>query len=204
MEITGKYKLTTKCLGSAPAKGYAAVLKKYLVDKSDQALLTFAQQNLKKGQEIGEMVEDILSVLHRDDNGYPCVGNWMVKRCLRMTGLAIFNAAKNADHPSKQKIPICVTLLEPYFINFNNGKVVTKPDGVDTYAVTIKDPQTGKARSFFKAYEYINPGAEIEFTANFDDDLVSEELALYWIQKAGQVGVGAYRERFGKFMKSDV
>lgn len=201
MEITNKYMFTTKCYGSAPAKGYVGVLKNYIEEKVDESLLTFAQQNLKKGQEIDSMVEDILSVFHRDDQGYPCIGNWMVQRCLRNTGLAVFNAAKNKDHPSKQKIPICVSLVEPYHINFNNGKVVTKPDGVDTYAVTIKDPQTGKARSFFKAYEYVNRTAQMEFTVRFDDDLVTEELAQYWIQKAGLVGVGAYRERFGKFRK---
>lgn len=201
MEITDKYMLTTKCYGSTPAKGYLGVLDKYIKDKVDESLLTFAQQNLKKGQEIENMVEDILSIFHRDADGYPCIGNWMVQRSLRNTGLAIFNAAKNPDQPSKQKIPICVTLVEPYLINFVNRKVVTKPDGVDTYAVTITDPKTGKARSFFKAYEYVNRTAQMEITIHFDDDLVTEELALYWIQKAGLVGVGAYRERFGKFMK---
>ena len=75
----------------------------------------------------------------------------------------------------------------------NNGKVIKKPDGVKTYNVSLIN------RSFFKAYEAINRGAEFEFTALFDDNMISDEHINAIIESAGRFGVGAFRERYGKF-----
>lgn len=197
MEITKNARFIVPFYGSAPAKGYLGVLQGYVTDKIDKTLLTFAQQNLKKGQEIDTFIEDILSVFHRDDEGCPFIGNWMLRRCFIETGRAIFNAAKNKNHPKKDLIPMAVQRVEAFKINVFNGQKIEKADGVAPYAVTIRE--AGKPRSFFKAYEWIKEGATFSFTAYFDDDMISPEIAEFWLDKACMQGVGAFRERFGKF-----
>ncbi|MCP4976785.1 MAG: hypothetical protein GY931_11540, partial [Maribacter sp.] len=67
------------------------------------------------------------------------------------------------------------------------------PDGVDTYTVTA-------VRSFFKAYEYINPETTFDATMHFDDELFTEEQIELVLNKCGGIGLGAFRARFGKFV----
>ena len=196
MEITKTHEFFTKIYGSSPAKGYQGVLEDYIGKEVDKDLLSFADQNKKKAQTIEDMVVDILSLFHRDKDGSPIIGNWMARKCMIDTGEAIFNAVKNKDHPKKALIPMAIKMVEPIHIRVNNGGPVEKPDGIDTYAVTITKPTK---RSFFKAYEYINAGVTAECTYYIDEDIISEELANYWIEKSGLVGWGAFRERFGKF-----
>lgn len=193
MDFTKTHELTTKFYGTSPAKGYVNILQKYIEGKIDDDLLTFAEKNKKKNQNIDSMVTDILSVFHRNGDDKPILGGWMLRKCLLNTGNAVFNAQKNKDHPKKDLIPVAITLIEPTHIFLSrDGKIVESPDGVDTYAVSAK-------KSFFKAYEYINPGARFTATYYFDEDVISMEMAEFWLSKAGQMGIGAFRERFGKF-----
>ena len=190
----------TKVYGSAPAKTYQDILLGYIEGKINKELLSFAELNKKKSQEIDQMVIDILCLFHRNGGNEPVIGNWMFLKCLTNTGKAIFNAQKNKMHPKKDLIDMAIVLIEPYHIQlFRGKKVVLKPDGVDTYAVTIPTKPGQKGRSFFKAYEYVNPGVEFTFRVHFDEDMINPDLIPYWIEKAGLVGAGAYRERFGKF-----
>lgn len=194
LEIKKTARFITDFYGSAPAGGALKTILNWIDDKQSKALLSWADQTRKKGEEADQALERILSVFHRDDNGYPVIGNWMLKRCLIETGFAIFNAQKNKEHPKQAIIKNCIISVEPIpFIAVNNGKVIQKPDGVKTYNVSLK------SRSFFKAYECINRGSEFEFTAYFDDNMISDEQINEIVDAAGRFGVGAFRERYGKF-----
>lgn len=193
MEITKKGKFLTDFYGSTPALGAAGILEKWCNDKSNAWLLSWADQVKKKGQTAINALEEILSIFHRDVNGYPIIGNWMLRRCLVVTGQAIFNASKDRSHPKKSVIPMAVSLVEPLRISVNNGKVIKNPDGVKTYTVTVGN------KHFFKAYEYIKAGTTFETTITFDDELLTEEHIERLLDKAGSIGVGAFRERYGKF-----
>jgi len=202
MEIQKKCVFFTKFYGSAPAKAYENILVDYITGKQDKELLSFADQNKKKAQTIDQMVVDILSLFHRNGSKEPMVPSWAVRRCLIETGQSIFNAIKNKAHPKKTLIPMAIVAVEPYLIPvYRNNEVVKQPDGIDTYAVSIQ--RGAKSRSFFKAYEYINSGAEFTIKLTLDEDLINPELYDYWLEKAGLVGTGAFRERFGKFEVRD-
>jgi hypothetical protein len=193
-------------MGSSPAKGYTNVLLSYIQDRMDQDLLTFAQQNLKKNQEIGDLITDILSVFHRDENGNLVLGSWQIKRCLTETGLIYFNAKTNKDHPKKDIVPYLVQTVEPYYIPLTNGTgdPIDKAAGVETFAVTIKPKPGSKGRSFFTAYEKLPAGTNFKFQFTVDEEYMNPNLAKWWLEKAGIVGTYAYRERFGKFVIKDV
>lgn len=197
MEITKRARLITDFYATAPNTGSEYLLTKWMNDTISKPVLSFAQQVAKKGQEAWDVLDEILSVFHRDTEGMPFLGNWMLRRCLVTTGLIIFNAAKDKSHPTKDQTPIAISLVEPLQIPLmRNGDRITHPDKVTTYTVTITKPQK---RSFFKAYEVINAGAEFEFTVNWDEDFISESQMDLLLQKAGLVGTGGFRERFGKF-----
>lgn len=193
MEITKTARLITDVYGSSPAVGAEGILKKWIDDKQTAWLASWAEQMAKKGQTAINVLEEILSIFHRDKNGAPVIGNWMLRRCAVVTGQTIFNAIKDKSHPKRDLIPVSISLVEPYHINFVNGRRVEKPDGVKTYTVSIKN------RSFFKAYEYINAGATFKATFFVDDELLGEENTRKLFSKMGSVGIGAFRERFGKF-----
>lgn len=194
MEITKKGRFITDFYGSAPALGAEGILAKWVEDKTNAWLLSWAEQVKKKGQTAIQALEEILSVFHRDNKNNPILGNWMLRKCLIVTGQTIFNAMKDKSHPKRSIIPMAVQLVEPIHINISNGNgIINKPDGVKTYTVTVKN------RSFFKAYEYIKAGSAFETTIYFDEELLSEEHIELLLNKSGSVGVGAFRERFGKF-----
>ena len=197
MEIKKKAQFITDFYGGSPSIGEEGILKYWIETRQDKALLSFADQNQKKGETAIDMLSNILSVFHRDKDGNPILGNWMLRRCLVITGLSIFNAMKDRSHPKKDIIPMAVQIIEPVHINIHNGKLVKQPDGVKTY--TISKKEGGKTRSFFKAYELIKAGTTFESTMYFDDELMNEEQINMLLSKAGSVGVGAFRERFGKF-----
>ena len=194
MEITTKARFITDFYGSAPALGDQNVLQKYVETRIDKGLLSFADQIKKKSDTAESIVAEILSIFHRDDKGYPILGNWMMKKCLIRTGQAIFNAMKDRTHPKRDIIANAIIEVEPIpNVSIFNGKIITQPSGVRTYTVTKGN------KSFFKAYEWIPKGSTFEFSTIFDDSLLSEEYMKIILQKAGRFGVGAFRERFGKF-----
>ena len=194
MEITKKAQFIADYYGSSPAGGALKTVLNWIDDRQMKGLMSFAAQTQKKGEDADQALERILSVFHRDENGFPVIGNWMLQRCLIVTGMTIFNAQRDKSHPKQDAIKNAVLTAEPIpFINVRNGAVIEKPGGVETYAVSKK------TKSFFKAYEYIIAGATFEFTAHFDDNLISDEHIKMIIDRAGSFGLGAFRERFGKF-----
>jgi hypothetical protein len=171
--------------------GYEAVLTGYIESASDKALLSMAAQAKKKGENAIETLERILSVCHRNDQEQPVIGNWMFSRCYMNTVQAFFNARENKSHPKQSQAKMALRIIQPFMITMNNdGQIISKPDGVQTYAM---------GKGFFKAYEYVKAGAEFELTFDFDSDVLKEEQRDYALTKMGLVGVGAFRERFGKF-----
>ena len=190
MEITKKGKFVTDFYGSRPALGYEGVLKGYIETSTDKALLSMAQQAKKKGEQAIETLERILSVCHRNEEGRPVIGNWMFSRCYMNTCQAFFNARENKNHPKQSQAKMALRVVQPNFITMKNGKPITKPNGVQTYAM---------GKGFFKAYEFIKAGAEFELTFDFDPDVLKEEQRDYALSKMCLIGVGAFRERFGKW-----
>jgi hypothetical protein len=194
METITKARFITDFYGGAPALGAQGVLEKYIEGQIDKSLISFLDSIKKKGETIQDKASEILSIFHRDDDGNPIIGNWMLHKCLVKTGQAIFNAMKDRTHPKREIILNAIISVEPIpSINVFNGGKITKPAGVRTYTVTV-----GK-RSFFKAYEWIQKGTTFKFITTFDDSLLSEGHMNSILQKAGRFGVGAFRERFGKF-----
>lgn len=197
IEITKKARFITDYYGGEPAAGTLGTVLSWIDDKQSKALLSWADQTKKKGEEADQALIRILSRIRRDKNGHPIIGNWMLKRCFIVTGSALFNAKKNKDHPTRLVIKNAILTVQPIpHISVNNGtgKAIKKPDGIETYAVKPE----GKS-PFFKAYEYIKAGAEFEFIASFDDNLMAEEHIDMIIRSAGRFGVGSFPERFGKF-----
>ncbi len=199
MEVTKKGKFITANCGTQPAVGSQGILERWVQDKQDDALMSFGEQIKKKGENSMDALQKILSVFHRDLDGNPIIGNWMLQRCLIVTAQALFNAMRDKSHPKKAVIPMAITLIEPINITMqNNGKLIKEPDGVRTHTVSLIN-----GRSFFKAYEYINAGATFETTIHFDDELFSEDNIKTVLDKCGSIGLGAYRARFGKFVWID-
>ena len=193
MEIEKTARFITDFYGSAPAVGAEGIIKKWIDDKQTKWLASWAEQIAKKGQDALSVLEEILSVFHRNGSDEPILGNWMLRKCMIVTGQTIFNAQKDKNHPKRGIIPMAIQLIEPLHIQMYNGDLKKKPDGVKTYTVTVK------GRSFFKAYEFIKSGATFKAKIYFDDEILSEEHINMVLDKCGSVGVGAFRERFGKF-----
>jgi len=192
MEIAKKGKFVTDFYGSRPALGYEGVLSGYIETSADKALLSMAGQAKKKGEKAIETLERILSVCHRSNEGWPVIGNWMFSRCYINTCQAFFNARENKNHPKQSQAKMALRTIQPYLISMNNeGIPIIKPDGVQTYAM---------GKGFFKAYEYVKAGAEFELTFDFDSDVLKEEHRDYALNKMCLIGVGAFRERFGKWV----
>lgn len=190
MEVTKRGKFVTDFYGSRPALGYEGILRGYVESTSDKALLSMAAQAKKKGEKAIETLERILSVCHRNEEGSPVIGSWMFSRCYMNTCQAFFNARENKSHPKQSQAKMALRAIQPFLVTMKNGKLIKKPDGVSTYAM---------GKGFFKAYEYVKSGAEFEVTFDFDPDVLKEEQRDYVMAKMGLVGVGAFRERFGKF-----
>ncbi len=199
VKYKGTLNFTTKEYATSPSGGYAEVLRKYIEDKIDKNLLTFAQRITKKNSSIENTLGDILSVFHRDEKGIPMHGAWMMRACLLQTANAVFNAKKDKDHPPKSKYELAIGEVTPETIHYHNGKLLKKPDGIDTYAITTVDKSTGKPRSFFKAYEFFKPGTTFDVVMEFDEDLMNEKCIKLLLSKCGRIGTGAYRTRFSKF-----
>lgn len=197
MELKKRGKFITDFYGSLPMLGAETVLAKWIEDKQNKWLLSWAEKIKTGGQTAMNALEKNLSVFHKDEEGKPILGNWMLRKCLIVTGQTIFNAKNNKEHPKKDIIPMAIKLVRPEMINLINGKTIKAPDGVKTYTVTTK--VKGQPSSFFKAYEYILAGAEFEAEICFDDEFIKKKQINLLLDKAGSIGVGAFRERFGKF-----
>lgn len=194
MLVKTEGRFLTDYYGSAPAIGTAGVLEKWIEDKQCDWLLSWGEQIKKKGQDAMKALEDILSIFHRDKDGNPILGNWMFRRCLVKTGEAIFNAQKDKTHPKRKVIPMAISIVEPININIHNGSLVKEPDNIKTYTVSLEN-----GRSFFKAYESINADTTFKAEITFDDELLTKEHIRMILDKCGMIGVGAFRERYGKF-----
>lgn len=117
MIITKKARFVTDFYGGAPMVGYKQLLTYWQQDKIDKFTLSRIEQEKKKSETTEEALIRILSVLHRDSNGYPILGSWMLRRCYLSTAAALFNAAKDKTHPKRDIIPIAISTVEPYFIS---------------------------------------------------------------------------------------
>lgn len=209
MEVTKTGRFITRVYGSAPAGGAFEALLGWIDAASAKALLSFADQVKKKGEEAEAALMRILSVFNRDEKGRPIIGAWMLRRCLLCTGWSVFNAKKNKDEPTKAAIRNGIGVMSPLYINFTNGngKPVKKPAGLHVaHADIIKQPDSVKThvthatgRSFFTAYEFIEPGAEFTATMRFNEEVLEQKHFEKILSACGSSGLGAYRERFGWF-----
>lgn len=193
MEIKRKAKFRTAFLGGLPALGADKVLAGWVEKNQDKAFLSKLDSITKKGQTALDALQEVLSIMHRDSKGYPVFEGYMLRRCLLNTGKMLFNAMKDKTHPKKTALENGILDVSPLMVSLYNGKLITKPDGVMTTTISTK------GKSFFKAYEFVNPETTFEVTMYFDDDLLSEGNINKLLDKAGLVGLGAWRERFGKF-----
>lgn len=193
--IEVKATFITDFYGGAPAIGTQGILEKYMEKQVDNAFLPFDQGLLKRGEKAEDKAAEILSVFHRDNNNIPIIGPWMIRRCLVRTGETIFNAMKDKTHPKKDLIKNGIISIEPItgIYLFKDDMMVTAPSGIRTYTVSLPK------RSFFKAYEWIPQGTRFSFFVNFDESMINTEHMKEIISKCGRLGVGAFRERFGKF-----
>jgi hypothetical protein len=211
MEFPRKARATTDIYGG---KGYLTgdvLVRNWLKSQADR-LLAPQFKKLMDAIENEKKLEEILSVFNTDDKGYPIIGDWMLYRCS-------INAQKIAGTWGKFGVSADAwkdgVTFSPSFVYMNNGKQIKAPESVEVYTVTTKID--GKVRSFFKAYQVIRAGAEFKFTLNVADDLCekvegkgsdkiyaadvkkTETCAEAVLDKMQTVGIGAFRERFGKF-----
>jgi len=189
LNYTGTY--VTEVKGTAPAVGYTALLSRYVEDRIDESLLTWAQQRIKKNQSMEAFLEEILSVFHRNADGELCIGSWMIRECMKQTGSAFFNAKKNTKHPNKTLMPHLIGPIEPNLIPLMLKKKPIKDlqkAGGYVHTVAMTTSQGGKRTSFFKAYESLPTGVTFTCTSYTDPEMMPEDLFKWWIVKTGSVG----------------
>jgi hypothetical protein len=209
MEITKKARFVTKYYGGAPYLPGDELVKTWLESQQDR-LLNPRYRALKDALGNEKKLEEILSVFNTNGDQEPIVGNWMLKRCS-------MNAAKQAGTWSKYQVSQdywrdSVRFSPEHCTLFRGKKIITEAESVDVYTVSLKD-----GRSFFKAYQSISPEAIFRFTIVFPDDLClkkegrgkdakmvadikrTKSCVNDVLDKMSMIGVGAYRERFGKF-----
>ncbi len=212
MEWNLKGEFTTDFYAGKPFLPGDKVVKNWLESQIDK-LLHPKYKELKSAVGNEDALEKILSVYNVDKKGYPIIGNWMLFQCsmaaVKLAGTwGKYKVSRDKWKPSIQ--------FSPLHINLNNGKLTKKPDGVEVYTVTTKSA-TGKMVSFFKAYQTIKTGNTFECKLTVPDDLCEKvsgtakdkifEPDLDMTKKCVEdvlsymqiVGLGAFRERFGKF-----
>lgn len=207
MEIKKRARFVTDFYGGKEFLAGDEIVKRWLESQQDR-LLHPRFRKLKDAIGNDSKLEEILSVFNLNDEGQPIVGNWMLLRCS-------MNAQKLAGTWNKYKVAADAwkgsVLFGPVWCGLKNGGPVTAPDRVEVTMVSLKD------RSFFKAYQVINAGAEFKFSLTVPDDLCikpegrgkdkifvadnekTTECVKEVLDKMQIIGVGAYRERFGKF-----
>ncbi len=210
MEITRKGKFITDFYGGKAYLSGDEIVKNWLESQSDR-LLHPRYRELKSAIGNETKLEDILSVFNTNGNGEPIIGNWMFFEC-SMTAAKLsgtwskFTVSADQWENSVQFTPVHVTLKQ-------NGKLIKEPHGVEVYTISLKREK----RSFFKAYQVIKSGAMFECKISFPDDFCttpegkgkdkifkpdpkrSKECVMMVMDKMGDIGLGAYRRRFGKF-----
>jgi len=210
MEITREAKFVTPYFGSTGYLEGDELVNGWLESQHDK-LEHPRYLPIKKAMSNDRELAKMLKVFNVDETASPIIGDWMLFRCS-------INAAKMAGtwylyKVSKEKWMNSVR-FSPMHVELSNGSKVTEADGIQIF------PTKG---SFFTAYQFINAGVTFKFTINVADDLilladkiVDEETKVKTTEyipdfdKIGEcvnavldkmqiVGVGAFRERFGKF-----
>lgn len=201
IEMKRRGQFVTRVYGSAPAEGNQAVFEDFQRNKIYDAVYSYARAKLKKNEKIDMKSMQILKIFHREVKGQPVLGSWAIRRALLNTAGIIFNSKVNECHPLQKHIGIVIGPVTPYLIPFTRGKrLITKPDGVDTHTTSTKEGN--KTKSFFTAYEYVEPGAVFELTLRFDNGKggkIQPKAVEELLEYLPMIGFGAYRERFGKF-----
>lgn len=193
MEIKKHCKFRRDFAGTQPAIGAEMVVANWITG-NENALLSFADQIKKKGETAQDAFANILKIHHRNGDGSPYLGGWMIKRCLICTGQGIFNAKKDPTHPKKDIIAKAIQEVTPVEIFlYRNGNKITKHDYVKTFTTTVR------GRSFFSAYEFIRAGAEFDCNIIIDDELLEDWHIDKILSKCGDFGAGGFRERYGQF-----
>lgn len=210
MEVIKKAEFITDFYGGKPYLPGTEVVKGWLESQQDR-LLNPKMKELKDALTNEVELEKILSVFNMNGNNEPIIGDWMFKEC----GI---NAAKLANTWTRHEVSADIWRENVFFspnqvFTYRDGQVITEPEGVESYTVTIKRPK----RSFFKAYQLIKQQATFEFTCEFPEDLCTKvkgqgkdkqilpdtekslECVNAVLDKMCLVGLGAYRLRFGKF-----
>ena len=218
MELTRRAQFVTPYFGSTGFLEGDEIVKGWLDSRHD--VLEHPQYlPVKKAMESDKELAKMLKIFNTDDEGRPIIGNWMLFRCS-------VNAAKLAGtwyhyKVSKEKWANSIQ-FSPMFTNLSrDGVILTEADGIKVF------PTKG---SFFTAYQFIEAGTTFDFTLSAADDLklVAEkieeedhngkkikrteyipdfegmaECVNSVLDKMQIVGVGAFRERFGKFIYID-
>lgn len=215
MEITKKAKFTTDVYGG---KGYlpgSEIVRNWLEGQGDK-LLHPRMRELKNALGNEGKLEEILSVFNVNGGNEPVIGDWMLLECsLNAQRLAStwpkFQVSKDLWRDSIKFSPVHVN----FYRADRRRKLISEPEFVECYTITTK--VGGRTVSFFKAYQGIRIGAEIEFTVIFPEDLCTKvegrgkdkqivtdaertvECVNAVLDKMCIIGLGAYRLRFGKF-----
>ena len=212
MELTRTGKLVVPVFGS---KGYLEgdeLVRGWLDSQIDGALEHPRYLPVVKAMESEKKLAEMLKCFNVDADGSPIIGDWMLYRCS-------INAAKLAGTWYKYKVSkekwMSSVRFSPIHVSLNNGNAIKEPDGVEVF------PTKGK---FFTAYQFIKAGATFTFTITVADDLIltpnsykdeetGKQITEYIpdfdkiaecvdavLEKMQIVGIGAFRERFGKFI----
>jgi len=212
MEISTQCKFITDFYGGKSYLPGSQIIKNWLEAQRDR-LLNPKLKELKDALGNEEELEKILCVFNSDSNSYPAIGDWMLFECAR-------NAAKLANTWGRFGVSADTwkdyVKFSPSTVNLYNGQIIKQAQGVEGYPITTKIG--GRRVSFFKAYQLIRAGATFQFTMSYPEDLCtkiegkgkdkaivpdpekSSECAKAVISKMGNIGLGAYRIRFGKFI----
>jgi hypothetical protein len=211
MKFERRGRLTTDLYGGKPYLSGDEIVKNWLVSQQDR-LLQPRYKKLKDAIGNEKKLEEILSILNTNGEGHPIIGNWMLFRCSVNSQKIVGTWNKFQVSADQWKDN---ALFSPSFVGLNNGKPIKSPQSVEVYTVSTKIE--GKIRSFFKAYQVIEAGAEFDFTLEVSDDLCekvegkgankiyepdekrTKMCAEAVLEKMQTVGLGAFRERFGKF-----
>lgn len=208
MELTRNPKTTVLTCGGQPYMSGNKLVKSWLETTANK-LNNPNHEKLQKAMKVDSKLEEMLKVFNVDNKGYPVIKAHMLFRCS-------LNAAKLVDTWNKYKVSAerwkSLVRFTPEDCSLFNGKQLKTADGVMTVPISPK----GKP-SFFASYQTVNEGTTFTFKIIVSDSLcqkasgkgkekimdadlpqtkkcVNEVLDMMCL-----VGVGAYRDKYGKF-----
>jgi hypothetical protein len=213
MELTRRGKFVTPFFGSAGYLEGDEIVRGWLDSRHD-VLQHPKMLPVKKAMDSDKELAKMLKVFNTDETASPIIGDWMLFRCsinaAKLAGTWYnFKVSKEKWMNSVRFSPMHVTLHD------GDGSKKEEADGMQVF------PTKG---SFFTAYQFINAGVTFEFTITIADDLVLVADKVYdedskksnteyipdfdkmsecvgaVLDKMQMVGLGAFRERFGKFI----